>query len=165
MKSLFIILSLNISLVSFSQSTFTLYEGYNPDHILPKSLRFLYSEYQDGCLTNFNGEKSKILKFNYDLYTRSLKFIDSKNDTLIVNDLTVRDIHMGEDFFLHHLQKGYLKILVSDSIHSLVSYTQLLIKEKAIVNGASASVSASSVSASTNKDFVFERITEYFIID
>jgi len=118
------------------------------------------------------GKKSPVMKFNYDVYRGKLTCINEKQDTILIQgDLAVKYAYIGMDTYYHDVQKGYFKILRSDTAHVLASLVELQKHPPMKVanegyggntNGTSASV---RVTLSNQQDEVFERVTTYFLID
>ena len=156
--------------------TFTVKAGVSAVQVLPGSFRNLYPEYRKGYLFFWTGKRSPISKFNYDMLLRTMVYINEKNDTLPINDEAVKYAYIGSEKFFHNNKKGYFKILVTDSVHSLTSHEQLEEVKQTMQgsNGYGSTDASSAIYAqrsvganrfTKNVDVTYGRVTEYFLMD
>jgi hypothetical protein len=163
--------------VLFAQpAAFVVRSGVDPASVLPVHYRYLNDEYLPGYLSLPTGKKSNA-KFNYDLLFNLLMFINETNDTLsIAASDDIKNVHIGSEDFYHVGQKGYFKILASDTISSLVSQVRLEeVRHKMNGNDGfggtdtgslySLRTGNSAIGNTRNVDVSFERITEHFLIN
>ena len=153
------------------QGSFIVEFGEIPARVLPTSYRYLNSEFREGFLSLPMGRTLKFPMLNYDLYYQHLTFINEKKDTLVIKaDLAVKYAHIGNEQFYHDVEKGYLKILVTDSLHSLTSHVQLEegklpVRPKDEGYGGTTNGTSATETSSRNQDTSFKRTTSYFLLD
>jgi hypothetical protein len=149
--------------------------GDNPDAVLPKEFKFLNPSFEEGYLVLADGTQTKSAKFNIDLLKGKglIVFIKNTSDTaIVIEDVKVKYIKIGKFAYYHHLQLGYLKILVSDTIahNKLASYSlverQVVKKSDEGYGRISTNSTTSSVSSMSKvNDYKFTRVTRYYLLD
>lgn len=92
------------------------------DKLIQSEERYNYGQFEDGYLIYSSGNRSKIVKMNYDQLFGEMRFIDETEDTLFVaNSDTILYVRLEDDLFYHTAKIGYLKILTGNDVVKLTS--------------------------------------------
>ena len=152
----------------FSQpNTFIVHAGDNPALVLPISYRFLNNEFKDGFLAFQMGIKSGVFKFNYDLLTSQLTFINEKKDTMVIKeDVTIKYLYLGKVAYYHDVEQGFFKILAIDTLGKLASHVQLVHYTPTNIGYGTVKHRTTAITTvSRDREVTFERITKFVFID
>lgn len=160
---------LSIQEVYSQDKVYVVKEGERPESSMPFNFRFLHGYFAKGHLEFFNGKRTGISAFNYDLLEKQIVFIGEKNDTLaIANDSGVKYLILENHRFYHDPNQGYFEILAEDSLYYLASNTKLISRKntKATDEGYGGTTNGTSASINLkNPQIIFTRLTNFFIIN
>ena len=157
----------------FSQShSFVVPAGGNPGKLLPREIRLLNLSFKSGYLKFMNDSKTRFYELNIDLYCGCIAFINKEEDTtLVIHDLNVKGLHIGDNEYVHLQKTGYLKVLASNSMYMLASRTKLIGRAiEEVVNIGYGTVPAASVTSSIKSNSIttdtqYSREIEWFLLD
>ncbi len=156
------------STTGFSQETFVIHSREELQK-MPINFRFLNPDFKEGYLVYSMNKRSQAFKINYDLYTSKLLFINTNNDTLLVkNTSDIKSVDMGSLKYVYDLASSrYFKLLVSDSLYSIVSYVEIKERPRKIDEGYGTNSGGASKTASgfTEAELTLQRVTTYYLLD
>jgi len=169
-KIFYLVLILFCHTASFSQvqiQTLIVRAGEDPFVVLPFGYRYLNKEYKDGRLGFQMGLQSNPYKFNLDLLTGKLTFINERKDTMAVQeDVTVKYWYVGKDAYYHDPLEGYFKILAIDTLGKLASHVELIHYVPTNIGYGTTKIRTTSIeTAGVGKEQTFERTLRYVLID
>ena len=141
--------------------------GDDPADVLPFSYRYLNKDYKDGYLAFQLGVKSGVYKFNFDLLSGKLTFINEKKDTMVVQeDVTVKYLHLGKDVYYHDVTQGFFKILSKDTLCMLTSHIEFTHYVPTNVGYGTVKHKTTAIAtASRGQEQTFERTLKFHLID
>ncbi len=156
--------------VSFSQirpDSRIVRSGEDPLEALPFSYRFLNKDYKEGYLAFQLGVKSNVYKFNYDLLTRKVTFLNEKKDTMVVKeDVTIKYLYLGKDAYYHNAQQGFFKILATDTVGKLASHVEIIHYVPTNIGYGTTKIRTTSIAtAGPGQEQTFERFLKYVLIN
>lgn len=164
-----LLLFLCIQEVYSQDKVFVVKEGERPESSIPFNFRFLNGYFAKGHLEFFNGKRTGISAFNYDLLEKQILFIGEKNDTLaIADDSNVKYLIIENHRFYHDPNRGYFEILSEDSLYYLTCSTKLISRKstKATDEGYGGTTNGTSASVNLkNPQIIFTRLINFFIIN
>jgi hypothetical protein len=109
------------------------------DKLIQSEERYNFDKFVDGYLIYTSGNRSRIVKMNYDQLFGEMRFIDEKEDTLFVtNSDTILYVRLEEDLFYHNAEIGYLKIHTGNDVVKLTSNVKIKVIKQNNMKGNSA---------------------------
>ena len=144
---------------------------------IPYSLKYSNNQFLDGSVYYVSGRQLDNLKLNYHLFYREMQFVGDGNKILAIgDDPTLKYVRIGNDYYYHDTEKGYMKIIEASGAINLIASQILIVSKYTGTQKSGYEITSSEMISShydslTNSAFFQNEVlactrkTTYFLLD
>ena len=167
----------NSALISKKSLNNSLGPAEDINKAIPYSLKYSNNQFLDGSVYYLSGRQLDSLKLNYNLFYQEMQFVGKENKIWAIGeDPTLKYVRIGNDYYHHDLEKGYLKIIEASGTINLIASQILIVSkytgtQKSGYEITSSEMISSQYDSLTNSAFFQNEVlactrkTTYFLLD
>lgn len=167
----------NAALISKKPLNNSLGPAEDINKAIPYSLKYSNNQFLDGSVYYLSGRQLDSVKLNYNLFYQEMQFVGKENKIWAIGeDPTLKYVRIGNDYYYHDLEKGYMKIIETSGPINIIASQILIVSKYTGAQKSGYEITSSEMISShydslTNSAFfqnemlACTRKTTYFLLD